>query len=72
MELDSKFERLVKGELQYKSANLGCNLLISRLQRKYANESTNEVLKDCIQEMNTFFTKYKNITVTDVQNITNL
>lgn len=72
MELDSKFERLVKGELQYKSANLGCNLLISRLQRKYVNESTNEVLKDCIQEMNTFFTKYKNITVTDVQNITNL
>ncbi len=72
MELDIKFEKLVKGQAQYKSANLGCNLLISRLQRKFSENTSQEVLKGCIQEMNVFFTKYKNITKNDIEEISKL
>jgi len=39
MQLDLKFEKLIKGQAEYKSANLGLNLLISRLQRKYSENS---------------------------------
>lgn len=69
MELDSKFEKLIKGEVQYKSANLGCNLLISRLQRKYDQDSSQEVLNSCIQELKTFFEKDKVISAKDLEEI---
>ncbi|MGI6623407.1 MAG: hypothetical protein GX227_03460 [Clostridiaceae bacterium] len=72
MELDSKFEKLIKGEVQYKSANLGCNLLISRLQRKYDQDSSQEVLNSCIQELKTFFEKYKVISAKDLEEIAKL
>lgn len=72
MELDLKFEKLIKGQAQYKSANLGCNLLISRLQRKYSDKSSQDILEGCIQEMNSFFTKYKNVTKNDAEQIAKL
>jgi len=69
MQLDLKFEKLIKGQAEYKSANLGLNLLISRLQRKYSENSSSEVLNSCLQEMNAFFAKYKNIVKTDIEKI---
>mgnify|MGYP000884517581 CR=1 FL=1 len=72
MNLDTKFEKLVKGQAQYKSSNLGCNLLISRLQRKFSDNCSQEVLKGCIQEMNAFFTKYQNVTKNDIDEISKL
>lgn len=72
MELDLKLERLVKGQQQYKSANLGCNLLISRIQRKYTENSSQEVLNSCVQELKTFFEKYKVISAKDIEEIAKL
>ena len=54
MELDLKFEALIKSQAKYESANLGLNLLISRLQRKYSANQTSAELGNCVQEMKTF------------------
>jgi len=51
MELDSKFEKLIKKQAEYKSSNLGLNLLISRLQRKYSFNQTPEELEKCLCEL---------------------
>lgn len=72
MELDFKFERLIKGQIQYTSSNLGFNLLISRLQRKYAQDSSQNSLNSCIQEMKAFFEKYKAISTKDLEEISKL
>lgn len=72
MELDTKFEKLVKGQAQYKSTNLGCNLLISRLQRKYEMDGSQEVLDSCVQELKNFFEKYKSISAKDLEEIAKL
>lgn len=72
LELDSKFEQLVKGKIAYKSGNLGCNLLITRLQKKYeVNQSPSE-LKNCLLEMNAFFEKYAAVMKKDIEAIKNL
>lgn len=69
MELDTKFEKIIKGQAQYKSANLGLNLLISRLQRKYSENGSSDVLNSCLHEMKAFFAKYMNILKTDIEQI---
>lgn len=72
MELDLKFEQLIKGQAQYKSANLGLNLLISRLQRRYTANQTPEEMKNCLKEMETFFAKYSLILAKDIEAIKEL
>lgn len=67
MELDLKFEKLIKKQAKYESANLGLNLLISRLQRKYSVNQTPEELSSCLQEMNAFFTKFASILGKDIE-----
>jgi len=70
--LDSKFEQLIKGELKYKSANLALNLLISRLQRKYAANKTPAELRNCLDEMKAFIEKYSSIMTKDIEEIKKL
>jgi len=70
--LDLKFEQLIKGELTYKSANLALNLLISRLQRKYAASKAPEELRNCLQEMKAFTEKYNSLMTQDIDAIKNL
>lgn len=72
MELDSKLEKLIKQQAKYKSANLGLNLLIARLQRKYSANQTPEELNSCIQEMNAFFQKYPSIMKMELEILKNL
>lgn len=72
MNLDLKFEQLIKGELKYKSANLALNLLISRLQRKYAAKETPEELNSCLQEMKAFIEKYSTIMAQEIESIKKL
>ena len=67
MELDLKFEALIKSQAKYESANLGLNLLISRLQRKYSANQTSAELGNCVQEMKTFFERYASIVGKDVE-----
>lgn len=66
-DLDSKLEKLVNGQVTYKSANLGLNLLISRLQQKYAKNQKPEELHNCMQEMKAFFEKYNSIMTKDIE-----
>ena len=54
MGLDLKFEALIKSQAKYESPNLGLNLLITRLQRKYSNNPTPAELSNCVQEMKAF------------------
>lgn len=72
LELNAKFEKLIKGQVKYTSANLGCNLLISRLQKKYAVNQTQAELKSCLQEMNIFFEKYRSVMAKDIEALGNL
>lgn len=65
MNLDLIFEKLIKKQAKYESSNLGLNLLISRLQRKYsANQAE---LNECLQEMKAFFDKYASIMGKDIE-----
>lgn len=69
---NSKLEKLVKGQAKYQSANLGLNLLISRVQRKYAANKTSSVLESCVMEMKTFINKYSSIMTKDVEALNKL
>ena len=66
-QLNPIFERLIKGEVKYQSANLGFNLLISRLQKKFSNLQTGDVLESCLAEMHAFCEKYQKIVAKDVE-----
>jgi len=72
MELDSQFKKLIKKQAKYESTNLGLNLLISRLQRKYSINSTPEELSNCLQEMKAFFEKYSSIMTKDIDKLKEL
>lgn len=67
MELDLKLEKLIKKQAKYESANLGLNLLISRLQRRYSTNQSPEELDKCLQEMKAFFEKFAAILGKDIE-----
>jgi hypothetical protein len=70
--LDHNLEQLIMGKLKYQSSNLGLNLLISRLQKKYSAGQTSAELSNCLQEMKAFFDKYKLIMTKEAEAIQNL
>lgn len=70
--LDQKLEQLITGEKQYHSSNLGLNLLISRLQKKYAGSGSKSDLSECMEEMKVFFDKYQRIMAQEMTAIENL
>lgn len=72
MGLDLIFKRLIKNEVKYQSNNLGLNLLITRLQRRYTINQTAAELDRCLQEMNAFFTKYSAIMKNDIERLKKL
>jgi hypothetical protein len=72
MELDFKLQKLVKKEAEYKSANLGLNLLISRLQRRYSLNPSQAELDTCLHEIKAFLEKYASIMKNDVEAIEKL
>lgn len=71
-QFNSNLEKIVQGKLQYKSDLLGNNLLISRLQRKYAAESTPAVLQECVKEFIAFFEKFEKVSAKDIDAIQKL
>lgn len=72
MELEIIFKKLITKQAEYRSANLGLNLLISRLQRAYSLNQTTEELDRCMQEMKAFFTKYNTIMQKDIEELKKL
>ncbi len=69
MELDVNLEKLIKNQAKYESTNLGLNLLIARLQRKYSINQSPEELNNCLQEMKVFFEKYSGIMAKDIEKL---
>lgn len=67
--LEAQFEKIISGQKNYQSANLGLNLLITRLKKKYELNKTTDEMKSCIQEMNQFFQKYKKVVADDIEKI---
>lgn len=59
--LSQKLEKLVRGQAAFTSHNIGFNLLVSRLQKRYAEDSSSASLKGCVQEIDAFCEKYKSI-----------
>lgn len=71
-DLDPKFEKLIKKQAKHVSGNLGVNLLISRLQKKYEANQTPAELESCLQEMKAFFEKYSSVVKKDVEALNNM
>jgi len=72
MELDLKFEKIITKQVKYETTNLGLNMLIARLQRKYAANQSPEELNTCRQEMKAFFEKYASILAKDIETLKKL
>lgn len=67
MMLDLKLEKLIKKQAKYESTNLGLNLLISRLQRKYSANQSRAGLNNCLKEIKAFLEKYASIMEKDIE-----
>ena len=67
MDLDLAFKKLIMKQANYQSGNLGLNLLISRLQSRYASKPTQEELENSLQEMRAYFAKYDSILQKDIE-----
>jgi len=67
MGLDFKLQKLVKRDVEYKSANLGLNLLISRLQRRYSTNPSQTELDSCVKEIKAFLERYASIMKNDIE-----
>lgn len=72
MELDLVFKKLIMKEASYQSDNLGLNLLISRVQRKYSANQTENELQSCLEEVKAFFTKYQRVVANDIEKLSKL
>ena len=72
MELDLVFKKLILREVSYQSESLGLNLLISRVQRKYMDNRTDEGLDSCLEDMRAFFAKYQRIMGKDIEKLKEL
>jgi len=65
--LDEKFEKIVKRKVMYQSGSMGFNLLITRMQKRYSANPTEEVLKGAIKEMHDFYEKYRSILTKELE-----
>lgn len=59
--VEAKLKAMVRGEVRFTSANLGFNLLISRLSKRYGSNPIPAELNSCMEEVNAFFSKYSMI-----------
>lgn len=65
--VQAKFELLLQKKLKYTSANLGFNMLISKLQRKVASDP--ESMSACIGEADDFAAKFPAVVNADFARI---
>ena len=65
--VQTKFELILQKKLKYTSANLGFNMLISKLQRKVASDS--ESMPACLSEIDDFAAKFPAVVNADFAKI---
>jgi len=70
VELESQYQRIIKGEVVYQFKALGLSLLFSRLQKMYMTNQTKEQMQKCLEDVNAFTQKYARIIEDDLKLIT--
>lgn len=66
-DVQEKFQLILQRKLRYTSSNLGLNMLISRLQRKVANDPS--CMEACIGEVDAFAEKFPMVVNADFAKI---
>lgn len=65
--VQTKFQLILQKELKYTSANLGFNMLISKLQRKIASDPG--CMNGCLKEIDDFAAKFPAVVNADFAKI---
>ena len=65
--VEAKFQLILRKELKYTSANLGFNMLISKLQRKLAGNPG--CMAECLKEADEFAAKFPAVVNADFAKI---
>jgi hypothetical protein len=65
--VQEKLMRILKKELKYSSMNLAFNMLITKLQKRIAEDPGN--MDSCMEEMEAFLAKYPIVAKVDLANI---
>ncbi|MCR5310322.1 MAG: hypothetical protein K6E32_02745 [Lachnospiraceae bacterium] len=66
-EVQRNVERILVGNVKFVSTNLGFNMLISKLQRRVAEDPSN--LEGSVRDLDTYVTKYKSMLADEVHKI---
>ena len=66
-EVQRNVERILVGNVKFVSTNLGFNMLISKLQRRVAEDPSS--LEGSVRDLDTYVTKYKNMMADEVRKI---
>ena len=65
--VQEKIEKILKGELRYTSTNLAFNMMITKMQKRLAENP--DIMDSCIKEMDVFLAKYPIVAKVDLANI---
>ena len=68
--VQKKIEKILKGEVKYTSTNLAFNMVISKMQKRLAENP--DVMDSCLKEMDVFLAKYPIVAKVDLANISAL
>jgi len=66
---DNRWKMLVKGEINYDFKAVPAALIISRIKRQTAKDSSDSIVSKYIDEVYTFFEKYESILTADINAI---
>lgn len=69
---ETQVKKIITSSSSLKFSQLGFSLLITRMASTYISSPSNEVLKECTDELNAFLTKFEVIMKKDIDMITNL
>ncbi|MBR5376038.1 MAG: hypothetical protein IK139_02050 [Lachnospiraceae bacterium] len=65
--VQEKIGKILKGELRYTSTNLAFNMMITKMQKRLAENP--DIMDSCIKEMDVFLAKYPIVAKVDLANI---
>ena len=65
--VETQFQLILQKKLRYTSANLGFNMLISKLQRKLASDP--DCMAECLKEVDEFAAKFPAVVNADFAKI---
>ena len=66
-QIQEKMQKIFRGELKYKSANLAFNMLITKSRKKVAEDPGS--MEGCMKELEEFLANYPIVAKVDLANI---